>query len=37
MLPLHQQVLAWGVSKSVKMVQRADNQIFFYLAHEVVT
>ncbi len=29
--PLHQQSLAWGVSKSVKMVQRADNQIHFYL------
>ena len=29
--PLHQQSLAWGVSKSIKMVQRADNQIHFYL------
>ena len=29
-IPLHQQSLAWGVSKKVKMVQRADNQILFY-------
>ena len=32
--PLHQQSIAWGVSKSVKMVQRADNQILFYLAQK---
>ncbi len=24
-LPLHQQALAWGVSKKVKLVQMADN------------
>jgi peptide/nickel transport system substrate-binding protein len=29
-IPLHQQALAWGVSKKVKVVQRADNQILFY-------
>jgi peptide/nickel transport system substrate-binding protein len=29
-IPLHQQSLAWGVSKKVKIVQRADNQILFY-------
>jgi peptide/nickel transport system substrate-binding protein len=29
-IPLHQQSLIWGVSKKVKMVQRADNQILFY-------
>ena len=32
--PLHQQSIAWGVSKSVKMVQRADNQILFYWAQK---
>jgi peptide/nickel transport system substrate-binding protein len=31
-IPLHQQSLAWGVSKKVKIVQRADNQILFYWA-----
>jgi peptide/nickel transport system substrate-binding protein len=31
-LPLHQQSLAWGVSKSVTIPQRADNQILFYWA-----
>jgi len=31
-IPLHQQALAWGVSKKVKIVQRADNQILFYWA-----
>jgi peptide/nickel transport system substrate-binding protein len=30
LIPLHQQSLIWGVSKKVKMVQRADNQILFY-------
>ena len=30
LIPLHQQALAWGVSKKVKIVQRADNQILFY-------
>jgi peptide/nickel transport system substrate-binding protein len=29
-IPLHQQGLAWGVSKKVKLQQRADNQILFY-------
>jgi len=29
-IPLHQQALAWGVSKKLKVVQRADNQILFY-------
>ena len=29
-LTLHQQSLAWGVSKKVHVVQRADNQILFY-------
>ena len=29
-IPLHQQALNWGVSKKVKIVQRADNQILFY-------
>jgi peptide/nickel transport system substrate-binding protein len=31
-VPLHQQALAWGVSKKVKVVQRADNQFLFYWA-----
>jgi peptide/nickel transport system substrate-binding protein len=31
-LPLHQQALAWGVSKNVDIVQRADNQPLFYWA-----
>ncbi|BAT60652.1 periplasmic dipeptide transport protein precursor [Variibacter gotjawalensis] len=29
-LPLHQQALAWGVSKKVNIAQRPDNQILFY-------
>ncbi len=33
-LPLHQQSLAWGVSKSVTIPQRADNQILFYWANK---
>jgi len=28
-LPLHQQSLAWGVSRKIKVVQRADNQVRF--------
>jgi peptide/nickel transport system substrate-binding protein len=32
-LPLHQQSLAWGVSKKVTIPQRADNQILFYWAN----
>jgi peptide/nickel transport system substrate-binding protein len=31
-IPLHQQALAWGVSKKVNLTQRADNQILFYWA-----
>ena len=34
LLPLHQQALAWGVSKSVTIPQRADNQILFYWAQK---
>jgi peptide/nickel transport system substrate-binding protein len=30
-IPLHQQALVWGVAKKVKVVQRPDNQILFYL------
>ncbi len=29
-IPLHQQALAWGVSKKVKLVPRADNQMMLY-------
>ncbi|MET0968869.1 MAG: ABC transporter substrate-binding protein [Tardiphaga sp.] len=29
-IPLHQQALAWGVSKKLKLVQRADNQVLPY-------
>ena len=32
LIPLHQQSLIWGVSKKVKIAQRADNQILFYWA-----
>jgi peptide/nickel transport system substrate-binding protein len=28
-IPLHQQALAWGVSKNVKLVQLADNFMYF--------
>src|SRR5262245_25960865 len=31
-IPLHQQALAWGVSKKVKLVQRADNAVLLYWA-----
>jgi peptide/nickel transport system substrate-binding protein len=31
-IPLHQQALAWGVSKKVKITQRSDNQVLFYWA-----
>ncbi len=31
-IPLHQQALSWGVSKKVKVVQRADDQFLFYWA-----
>jgi peptide/nickel transport system substrate-binding protein len=33
-IPLHQQALAWGVSKKMKVVQRSDNQIPFYWFHK---
>jgi peptide/nickel transport system substrate-binding protein len=29
-IPLHQQALAWGVSRKVKVALRADNQFLFY-------
>jgi peptide/nickel transport system substrate-binding protein len=28
-LPLHQQAIAWGVSRKINVVQRADNQVRF--------
>jgi peptide/nickel transport system substrate-binding protein len=31
-IPLHQQALAWGVSKKVKLTQRADNLVLLYWA-----
>jgi peptide/nickel transport system substrate-binding protein len=31
-IPLHQQALAWGVSKKVKLSQRADNAVNFQYA-----
>src|ERR1700716_875218 len=31
-IPLHQQALAWGVSKKLKLTQRADNQVLLYWA-----
>src|SRR5580692_5375251 len=31
-IPVHQQALAWGVSKKVKLVQRPDNQVLLYWA-----
>jgi peptide/nickel transport system substrate-binding protein len=31
-IPLHQQALAWGVSKKAKLTQRADNQVLLYWA-----
>ena len=31
-IPLHQQSLAWGVSKKVKLTQRADNAVLLYWA-----
>ncbi|MGJ4929533.1 ABC transporter substrate-binding protein [Bradyrhizobium sp. HKCCYLS2038] len=31
-IPLHQQAVAWGVSKKVKIPLRADNQVMLYLA-----
>jgi peptide/nickel transport system substrate-binding protein len=29
-IPLHQQALAWGVSKKLKIIQRADNSVMPY-------
>ena len=29
-IPLHQQALAWGVSKKLKVAQRADNSVLPY-------
>jgi peptide/nickel transport system substrate-binding protein len=31
-IPLHQQALAWGMSKKVKVTQRPDNQVLLYWA-----
>ena len=31
-IPLHQQALAWGVSKKVTLTQRPDNQVLLYWA-----
>lgn len=31
-IPLHQQVLAWGISKKINIPLRADDSILFYLA-----
>ena len=31
-IPLHQQSLSWGLSKKVKLTQRADNQVLLYWA-----
>jgi peptide/nickel transport system substrate-binding protein len=33
-IPLHQQALAWGVSKKLTIPQRADNSILFYWARK---
>jgi peptide/nickel transport system substrate-binding protein len=33
-IPLHQQSLAWGVSKKVKLPQRADNVVLLYWANK---
>jgi peptide/nickel transport system substrate-binding protein len=33
-IPLHQQSLAWGVSKKVKLTQRADNSVLLYWARK---
>ena len=33
-IPLHQQSLSWGVSKKLKIVQRADDQFLFYWANK---
>jgi peptide/nickel transport system substrate-binding protein len=31
-VPLHQQSLAWGVSKKAKLIQRPDNEVLLYWA-----
>jgi peptide/nickel transport system substrate-binding protein len=31
-VPLHQQALAWGVSRDVTLTQRADNSVLLYWA-----
>jgi len=31
-IPLHQQALAWGTSKQIKLAQRSDNQVLLYWA-----
>ena len=36
-IPLHQQALAWGVSKKVKLTQRADNSVLLYWATKGVS
>jgi peptide/nickel transport system substrate-binding protein len=33
-IPLHQQALAWGVSKKVKLTQRADNSVLLFWARK---
>ncbi len=33
-IPLHQQALAWGVSRKVKLTQRADNSVLLYWARK---
>jgi peptide/nickel transport system substrate-binding protein len=33
-VPLHQQMLAWGVSNRVKLVQRPDNSVLLYWARK---
>lgn len=33
-IPLHQQKLAWGVSKNLELPQRADNQVMLYWANK---
>ena len=33
-IPLHQQALAWGVSKKVSLTQRADNAVLLYWARK---
>ena len=37
LIPLHQQALSWGVSKKVKLVQRADDVILYHWVREIAT